>query len=64
MKNEKTSKTIKNVGKGSREEELPHRFARSTLTGGDVMQRAANNYAKKPARPVAVGLLVAGMCAR
>lgn len=41
-------KTVKvNVkGKGSQEEQLPHRFALTQLTKGDPMQRTMNNYAK------------------
>lgn len=35
-----SKKTIK-------EERLPSRFARSELTGGDMVQRSMNNYAKK-----------------
>lgn len=41
------SKVTKNVGKGSREEELPSRFAKAELTGGDAFQRSMNNYSKK-----------------
>lgn len=40
-------KTIKHVGKGSREEMLPGRHAKAELTGGDIFQRSMNNYAKK-----------------
>lgn len=45
MKNK--PKMTKNVGKGSREEELPSRFAKAELTGGDAFQRSMNNYSKK-----------------
>lgn len=41
------TKTIKNVGKGSKEEMLPSRYAKAQLTGGDAFQRSMNNYAKK-----------------
>lgn len=34
------------VGKGSTEEDLPHRFALTSLTKGDPLQRTMNNYAK------------------
>lgn len=41
------TKTIKNIGKGSKEEMLPSRYAKAQLTGGDAFQRSMNNYAKK-----------------
>lgn len=44
---------IKNVGKGSQEEELPTRFSRDDFTGATAAQRAANYYGKKK-RPVDV----------
>lgn len=34
------------VGKGSKCEYLPNRMARAQLTGGDMVQRSMNNYAK------------------
>jgi hypothetical protein len=40
-------KVIRNVGKGSKDEVLPSRMAMETITKGDPMQRAMNNYAKK-----------------
>lgn len=61
MKNEKT---IKNVGKGSCEEELPSRFARTTLTSGDTINRAMNNYAKKAPRPEPISIFMMGTRAR
>lgn len=39
--------TVRRTGKGSKEEDLPSRFARTQLTGGDLYQRSMNNYAKK-----------------
>lgn len=47
MADRKMDGVIKNVGKGSKEEELPNRFARANFTGGDMMNRYRNNYAKK-----------------
>lgn len=47
MKHQKMDGVIKNVGKGSHEEDLPNRFARETLTPGTPMQRAQNYYGKK-----------------
>ena len=41
------TKTVKNKGKGSQEEQLPHRFAMTQLTKGDPMQRTMNQYSKK-----------------
>jgi len=38
---------MKKGGKPNKEERLPSRFARSELTGGDMVQRSMNNYAKK-----------------
>ena len=38
---------MKKGGKPNKEERLPSRFARSELTGGDMVQRSTNNYAKK-----------------
>lgn len=43
----KQPKITKVKGKGSREEELPSRFAKAELTGGDAFQRSMNNYSKK-----------------
>lgn len=40
-------KPPKNNGKPSKQERLPSRFARAELTGGDMVQRSMNNYAKK-----------------
>lgn len=48
-------KTIKNVGKGSQEEELPNRFARDDFTGASPAQRADNYYGKKK-RPLDVAM--------
>lgn len=42
----KAQKPPKKVVRG-KEERLPSRFARSELTGGDMVQRSMNNYAKK-----------------
>jgi len=45
----KTSgKTGEPVGK---QEVLPSRFARATITGGDTYNRAMNNYSKKAKAP-------------
>ena len=44
-------------GKGSREEDLQNRFARATITKGDQMQRAMNNYSKKAPATRDMGLL-------
>jgi hypothetical protein len=41
------TKTVNNKGKGSQEEDLPHRFAMTQLTKGDPVQRSMQNYAKK-----------------
>lgn len=38
---------VNNKGKGAKEENLPSRFAMTTLTKGDPVQRSMNNYAKK-----------------
>lgn len=38
---------IKNKGKGSREQDLPSRFAMQTLTKGDPVQRSMQQYAKE-----------------
>lgn len=46
MKNVKTTDCT--CGK---EEVLPSRFARATITGGDTYNRALNNYAKKATTP-------------
>jgi hypothetical protein len=40
-------KSIKHSKKSLKEERLPSRFARAELTGGDMVQRSMNNYAKK-----------------
>jgi hypothetical protein len=37
---------VHNPGKGSTEEDLPHRFALNSITKGDPLQRTMNNYAK------------------
>lgn len=42
---------IKNVGKGSKREELPSRYSMSTVAKGDPMDRYMNNYSKKPRSP-------------
>jgi hypothetical protein len=60
----KKQQIIKNVGKGSREEELPNRFARTELTNGDALQRAMNNYAKKAPRSDMSSIFMMGMRAR
>lgn len=61
----KKQQIIKNVGKGAREDELPSRFAKTELTRGDLMQRAMNNYAKKPANPSGMAdIFMMGMRAR
>lgn len=44
-------RNIKRVGKGSKLECLPSRFAMQTVTKGDTTERAMNNYAKKPKQP-------------
>ena len=41
------AKIVRNIGKGAKEEELPSRFAKAQLTGGDLYQRTMNNYSKK-----------------
>lgn len=38
---------IKNVGKGSHDEELPTRFSRDDFTGATQYQRADNYYGKQ-----------------
>jgi hypothetical protein len=38
---------IKNVGKGSHDEELPTRFSRDDFTGATQFQRADNYYGKQ-----------------
>ena len=49
-------KPIKNMKKSIKDERLPSRFARAELTGGDMVQRSMNNYAKKtPSGPNANG---------
>lgn len=53
----KQPKGMKCCGKGSREEDLPNRFARATITKGDPMQRAMNNYSKKAPSMQNMGLL-------
>lgn len=40
-------KPTKIKNKSIKEERLPSRFARAELTGGDMVQRSMNNYAKK-----------------
>lgn len=40
-------KPTKIKNKNAKQEMLPSRFARAELTGGDMVQRSMNNYAKK-----------------
>lgn len=40
----------KRVGKGSKMESLPSRFALATVTKGDPVERSMNDYAKCPER--------------
>jgi hypothetical protein len=42
-----TPQVVKNKGKGSKEENLPSRFAMTQITKGDPVQRSLQNYAKK-----------------
>lgn len=50
----KKTQTIRNVGKGGANEQLPTRFARDNITGADPLSRTMNNYAKNsPYRAVA-----------
>jgi hypothetical protein len=37
---------INNVGKGAKEDNLPSRFAKDTITGATDMNRYRNNYSK------------------
>lgn len=42
----KNGSVEKHVGKGAREQVLPHRGALNTLTSGSTMGRTMNDYAK------------------
>lgn len=45
-------KEAKTTGCGcDKQEVLPSRFARATITGGDTYNRACNNYSKKAKTP-------------
>jgi hypothetical protein len=44
MKMPKIPGATHHVGKGSKQERLPHRSALTTLTKGDPLQRTMNNY--------------------
>ena len=41
------AKGVTSMGKQLQSELLPHRMARATITPGDPLNRALNNYAKK-----------------
>lgn len=42
---------VTHKGKGSKIDAMPHRHAKSVITGGDVFDRHAGHYGKKPKAP-------------
>lgn len=51
----KVKGAVNNVGKGSKEDNLPSRFARDNITGADMLNRYRNNYAKNAPKLDAFG---------
>lgn len=47
MAKKQPAQGVTSPGKQLKSELLPHRMARTTITPGDPMNRALNNYAKK-----------------
>ena len=43
----KVTGAVNNVGKGGKEDVLPSRFAKDTITGASDLNRFQNNYSKK-----------------
>mgnify|MGYP006999756926 CR=1 FL=1 len=55
------SKPVKVENKGLKSERLQSRFAKTTVTGGDPLDRHMGNYAKKAAKRGGGDSLEAGM---